>query len=63
MSDQQTYYTILQVDPLAEQEVIEAAYRRLSRKYHPDVNSAPEAAERMRTINLAHATLSNRTAA
>lgn len=59
MSGVETYYAILQVDPSAEQEVIEAAYRRLSRKYHPDVNTAPEAAERMRAINLAYATLSN----
>jgi hypothetical protein len=36
------YYRILQVDPQAEQEVIEAAYRRLIRKYHPDVLSAEE---------------------
>jgi DnaJ-class molecular chaperone len=32
------YYKILQVDPSAEQEVIEAAYRRLARMYHPDIS-------------------------
>src|SRR6266536_1765654 len=31
------YYTILQVSPDAEREVIDAAYRQLMRKYHPDV--------------------------
>jgi curved DNA-binding protein CbpA len=31
------YYKILQIDPSAEQEVIDAAYRRLMFKYHPDV--------------------------
>jgi len=31
------YYRILQVHPEAEPDVIEAAYRRLVRKYHPDV--------------------------
>jgi curved DNA-binding protein CbpA len=36
------YYRILQVDPQAEHEVIEAAYRRLMRKYHPDVLSPDE---------------------
>lgn len=36
------YYRILQVDPQAEQDVIEAAYRRLMRKYHPDVLSPDE---------------------
>jgi DnaJ-class molecular chaperone len=36
------YYKILQVDPQAEQEVIDAAYRRLMLKYHPDVLSPEE---------------------
>ena len=31
------YYRILQVHPQAEPEVIDAAYRLLMRKYHPDV--------------------------
>jgi curved DNA-binding protein CbpA len=44
-------YKILQVDPEAEGEVIQAAYRRLARKYHPDLASQPEAAARMAAIN------------
>ena len=31
-------YEILRVHPSAEEEVIESAYRRLLRLYHPDVN-------------------------
>ncbi len=46
-------YKILQVDPEAEDEVIEAAYRRLARKYHPDVASGPDSQERMVRINQA----------
>lgn len=46
-------YKVLQVDPEAEEEVIEAAYRRLARKYHPDVASDPDAQERMVRINQA----------
>ena len=46
-------YKILQVDPEAEDEVIEAAYRRLARKYHPDVAPGPDAQERMVRINQA----------
>jgi curved DNA-binding protein CbpA len=46
-------YKILQVDPEAEDEVIQAAYRRLARKYHPDLASGPEAAARMAAINAA----------
>ena len=37
-------YKVLQVDPEAEDEVIQAAYRRLARKYHPDLADTPEAA-------------------
>ncbi|MEK7875005.1 MAG: DnaJ domain-containing protein [Pseudomonadota bacterium] len=53
------YYAILQVDSRAEAEVIEAAYRRLAAKYHPDVNHSPEALQRMKLLNAAYAVLSN----
>lgn len=46
-------YKILQVDPDAEDEVIQAAYRRLARKYHPDLAPGPEAEARMAAINAA----------
>jgi preprotein translocase subunit Sec63 len=45
------YYAILQVHPRAEPEVIEAAYRRLTRKYHPDVSEQADAGQRMRELN------------
>jgi Tfp pilus assembly protein PilF len=51
------YYQLLQVDPTAEQEVIQAAYRRLVLKYHPDTNKAVNAEERMKKINIAYETL------
>jgi curved DNA-binding protein CbpA len=51
------HYKVLQVDPEAEDEVIHAAYRRLARKYHPDVASDLEAAARMTAINAAWAVL------
>ena len=50
-----TYYHILQVDPAASPEVIEAAYRRLARKYHPDVNNSPDTVRQMQAINEAYA--------
>jgi curved DNA-binding protein CbpA len=53
MPDQIDPYKILQVDSEAEDEVIQAAYRRLARKYHPDMATAPEAASRMAAINAA----------
>lgn len=52
-------YAALQVQPSAEPEVIEAAYRALARKYHPDVNAAPEAAQRMRDVIAAYQVLSD----
>lgn len=53
----ETLYDILQVIPQAEQEVIDAAYRRLCRKYHPDVNRDAEAGRRMNLFNEAYAVL------
>jgi hypothetical protein len=56
------YYTVLQVHPDAEQEVIDAAYRQLMRKYHPDVAGedgirAQLLHERAKLINQAYAVL------
>ena len=48
------YYNILQVHNDAEQDVIDAAYKCLSKMYHPDTNIAPGAAERMKEINIAY---------
>jgi curved DNA-binding protein CbpA len=46
-------YKVLQVDPEAEREIIEAAYKRLARKYHPDVSVEPDSIEKMVQINQA----------
>jgi len=53
------YYKILQVSEEAEIEVIEAAYKRLSLKYHPDKNKSPEAEMRMKELNEAYSVLRN----
>lgn len=55
MADPIDAYKVLQVDSEAENEVIQAAYRRLARKYHPDLAPEPEAASRMAAINAAWA--------
>lgn len=47
-------YEVLQVHPAAEPEVVDAAFRRLSRKYHPDLNSSPEATEVMQRLTAAY---------
>lgn len=59
MADFEDYYEILQVHLLAEPEIIEAAYKRLAQKYHPDKNKSSAAAEQMKKINRAHDLLSD----
>jgi len=59
MKSEPNHYTILQVDPRAEPEVIQAAYRRLAAKHHPDVDPSPEAVERMKLLNAAYEVLSD----
>ena len=46
-------YKVLQVDPEAEPEILQAADRRLAQKYHPDVMPRPEGKARMTAINAA----------
>src|SRR5262245_9873445 len=50
-------YAILGVDRTATQTEIKSAYRRLARKYHPDVNDDPSAAARFAQITDAYHTL------
>jgi curved DNA-binding protein CbpA len=44
---------VLQVLPTAEQEVLNAAFRALARKYHPDHDGTQLAARRMAELNAA----------
>ena|SRR5437660_8244807 len=53
------YYKILQVDPSADREVIEAAHKQLALKYHPDRNKSPDATVRMQELNTAREVLCN----
>jgi hypothetical protein len=52
------YYEVLQVSPHASQEIIEAAYKRLAKMYHPDAGGSEE---KMKELNEAHDTLSDTT--
>ncbi len=55
-----THYDNLKVARLAPQEVIRAAYKALSQKYHPDKNPGDDKAARiMAIINTAYGTLSD----
>lgn len=48
---------LLEVDCGASLDVIEAAYRRLALRYHPDRNLASDALQKMQQINGAYAVL------
>jgi hypothetical protein len=50
---------ILGVRAAATDDDIRRAYRALARRYHPDANSSPEAANRFHQITLAYHTLSD----
>jgi GGDEF domain-containing protein len=60
MNGNNDFYKILQVHPEAAQEVIDAAYRCLSKKYHPDLNNNHhKATEHMKEINVAYSVVGN----
>lgn len=51
------YYEILQISSNADEEVIKAAYKAMSKKYHPDVYK--DGGEMMLKLNEAYAVLNN----
>jgi len=53
----QDYYQTLGVNRTAAQDDIRRAYRKLARKYHPDVNKAKDAEEKFKQVNEAYEVL------
>ncbi len=51
------YYEILGVEPTAGEAEIKTAYRRLARKYHPDVSKEAGAEEKFKSVNEAYEAL------
>ncbi|MFP4898768.1 TonB family protein [Paraburkholderia sp. BR14261] len=59
MARPHTHYDNLKVSRNAPPEVIRAAYKALSQRYHPDKNSSPDATRIMKILNEAYAVLSD----
>jgi len=55
------YYEILGISKTASQEEIKSAYKKLAKKYHPDVSKDIDATEKFKEISEAYAVLSDST--
>ena len=59
MADKRDYYEVLGVDKGADEKEIKKAYRKLARKYHPDVSDSEDATEKFKEISEAYAVVSD----
>ena len=59
MAEKRDYYEVLGLSKGASEDEIKKAYRKLAKKYHPDVNKAPDAEAKFKEINEAYEVLSD----
>jgi len=55
----QDYYEILGIKPEADKKAIKTAYRRLARRFHPDVSTQHDAEEKFKEVSEAYEVLGN----
>ena len=55
----QGLYEVLGISKGATEKEIKSAYKKLAKKYHPDLNKGPEAEAKMKEINKAYEILSD----
>lgn len=59
MATKRDYYEVLGLSKGATDDEIKKAYRKLSKKYHPDINKEPDAEEKFKEISEAYEVLSD----
>lgn len=59
MAEKRDYYEVLGISKGASDDEIKRAYRKMAKKYHPDVNKEPGAEEKFKEINEAYEVLSD----
>ena len=59
--DHKDYYKIMGVNPDASEKDIKTAYRKLARKYHPDISKEANAEERFKEMGEAYEVLKDKT--
>ena len=60
MADKRDYYEVLGVSKNASDDEIKSAFRKLAKKYHPDINKDPDAPEKFKEAQEAYAVLSDK---
>ncbi len=59
MAEKRDYYEVLGISRTATEAEVKGAYRKMARKYHPDINKEDHAEDRFKEVNEAYEALSD----